>query len=82
MSSTAALAPCDAITCREQASTRFLLNEPHLKHEQARKHVQYAISTVVAHFFMDQAAAAAVVRQRGVEVSEQIAVVPITTFVG
>lgn len=36
---------------------------------QAREHVRYAMSKLVAHFFMDQAAVAAVVRQRGVEVS-------------
>ncbi|CAM9655990.1 unnamed protein product, partial [Sphacelaria rigidula] len=32
-----------------------------------REHVRYAMSKLVAHFFMDQAAVAAVVRQRGVE---------------
>lgn len=35
---------------------------------QDQGHVRYAIHTVIRHFFMDQATAAAVARQRGAEV--------------
>lgn len=44
--------------------------DPHTN-QKAREHVRYATSTVVRSFFMDQAAVAAVVRQRGTEVTSQ-----------